>query len=110
VLSKRANPECVNSFDDYQRGWLFRFHQSHPDGGSPVNAHSVKHFWFCSGCSYIYILEYRECRAVLVSRRDRMPTKGAHVPHLWPTIQGGWPKNKTARRPQGLPRRAHLFE
>jgi hypothetical protein len=77
VLSKCANPECVNSFDDYRRGRLFRFHQSHPDGSSPLTAHSVKHFWLCSGCSDIYTLEYRECRAVLVSRRDGMPAQTA---------------------------------
>jgi hypothetical protein len=69
MISQCANSECLTSFGDYRRGRLFRFHQIHPKGGAPVNSHSVRHFWLCSVCSDIYTLEYRECRAVLVSRQ-----------------------------------------
>jgi hypothetical protein len=69
MLSKCANSECLTSFGDYRRGRLFRFHQSHPKGSALVNSHSVTHFWLCSLCPDIYTLEYREGRAVLVSRQ-----------------------------------------
>jgi hypothetical protein len=80
VFSKCANPECLVSFYDYRQGRLFRFHQSRPIGSSPINGHSVTHFWLCSACSDIYTLECRECRAVLLTRRDKMPIR-AHMRH-----------------------------
>ena len=77
MISQCANSECLTSFGDYRRGRLFRFHQSHPKGSAPVNSHSVTHFWFCSVCSDIYTLEYRENRVLLVSRQHKILPKSA---------------------------------
>jgi hypothetical protein len=76
MLSKCANAECLTSFDDYRRGRLFRFHQSHLKGSAPGNSQSVTHFWFCSECSDIYTLEYQEGRSILVSRQHRILPQG----------------------------------
>jgi hypothetical protein len=76
MFSKCANPECENSCQDYRGGRLFRFHKSHPEGRSPVNDHSVQHFWLCSSCYDTYTLQYSDDRALLKVRGDWSPTEG----------------------------------
>jgi hypothetical protein len=68
MLSKCANPKCVTSLDDYRQGRLFRFQQSHPEGGPSVNTHCVQHFWLCKGCSETHTLEQRKGRVILIIR------------------------------------------
>jgi hypothetical protein len=68
VLSKCANPECSNSFEDCRQGRLFRFHLNHPGGTVAANAHGVLHLWLCSSCSEVYTLAYRDDQYSLMVR------------------------------------------
>jgi hypothetical protein len=76
MLSKCANPECSNSFEDYRQGRLFRFHLNHPGGRVPANTHCVLHSWLCSSCSETYTLTHRDGQSALVIRRHRMFSNG----------------------------------
>jgi hypothetical protein len=67
MFPKCANPVCAKSFA-YQKGRLFRFHESHPSGEKPTGSHSVRHFWLCEDCSSSYALEYRSGQCVLIDK------------------------------------------
>jgi hypothetical protein len=77
MFSKCVNSDCATSFD-YRQGRYFRFHQRHPAGAQPRNAHSVQHFWLCKQCAETHRLEYRKGCGLLISRRF----KGSHEEHV----------------------------
>jgi hypothetical protein len=68
MFSACANPDCRVPFD-YHGGRLFRFHKAHREDDSPLNTHSVQHFWLCTDCSAKLILDYQDGLGVMMSHR-----------------------------------------
>lgn len=96
MLSKCANPECVEVFRYLHQGKIFHLSPTHHPQTKTAALHGSRHerFWLCARCSkqMTFILDGRQAKLV------RLPVESGQITPL-PVLLA--PKNETKKRPRG---------
>ena len=96
MLSKCANPECVEVFRYLHQGKIFHLSPTHHPQTKTAALHGSRHerFWLCARCSkqMTFILDGRQAKLV------RLPVESGQITPL-PALLA--PRNETKRRTRG---------